>query len=193
MRSSLLSVERQITSSRQSPRMSAHRHGLTWCRCSTRSRRADSSVDLASRLSQSHLVIVVPSSSLARAGRRPTRCRSCTSAACASRSVSPLTFQTPRQPRTRRPHLVARCGAGRCPAPRRGRRPAHGFAPDRPCPSARRGTTTPTFVLRSSRGCRRLPGPAGRGRGRESASRRRGRGRWSRAPCRRRRCSRSRR
>src|SRR5437870_12441363 len=60
MRSSLLSAERPITSSRQSPKMSAHRHGVALVPLFEAQPSAVSSTFSVS-FSQSHLVIVVRS------------------------------------------------------------------------------------------------------------------------------------
>ena len=123
MRSSLLSRVRAMTSSRQSPRMSAHRHGFAFVPLfDAQPWSAGEQRRLAARSRQSHLRDRRRRRAARAAGRRPTRRRCCTSAACASEIFSPLTLHSPPTPVARRPHLVARGGAGRCPAPRRGRR-----------------------------------------------------------------------
>ena len=60
MRSSLLSALRQITSSRQSPRMSAHRPGVDLVELLEAHPRAESNI-FSVLFSQSHLVMVVRS------------------------------------------------------------------------------------------------------------------------------------
>src|SRR5262245_10466848 len=96
MRNSLLSALRQTTSSRQSPRMSAHRHGVAFVPLFEAQPAADSSTD-SELFSQSHFEIVVRSSS-SRSKSPSHQTPKLHERGLRSLTFSPLTFQTPSRP-----------------------------------------------------------------------------------------------
>src|SRR4051794_40142278 len=96
MRSSLLSAVRQITSSRQSPKISAQRHGVDLVPLLETHPSATSSGDSLS-VFQSHLVMRLESSN-SRSVSPSHQTPKLQERGLRWETVSPLTFQTPERP-----------------------------------------------------------------------------------------------